>query len=138
MPAYSSSQIATLRGYIAGAQAALANGDTQNALNYVNLYYNSQTDIRGYATDALQVVNNVGLFGTTANQEVTNAIGISEYGAVQPRLQVDLAAADFQIIQANPNAVPTANQIADYHANVFANDGIPLTAWGGAAGAALG
>jgi hypothetical protein len=75
MSGYTEQQVQTLQGYINGAKAALAAGDTQNALNYIQLYYGSQTDIRGYAIDAEQVVSNTGLFGVTANQEVAGAVG---------------------------------------------------------------
>jgi len=61
MPAYTPEQVATLQGYINGANTARQAGDTQNTLNYLNLYYNSQTEIRGYAMDALEVINNQGL-----------------------------------------------------------------------------
>lgn len=56
------SLINTLQGFIDGANKSLAGGDIQNAMNYVNLYYESQTDFRAYASDALQVINNIGQF----------------------------------------------------------------------------
>lgn len=73
-PGYTSEQVSPLQSYIDGANAALQAGDTQNALNYINLYYSSQTEIRGYATDALEIINNQGVFGATANQELINAV----------------------------------------------------------------
>lgn len=58
MPGYTPDQVARLQGFIDSANEALQAGDTQNAVNFINLYYESQTDFRGYATDALAVVNN--------------------------------------------------------------------------------
>lgn len=66
MSGYTQQQLAALQSYISGAQNAINTGDVTNALNYVNLYYQSQTTMRGYANDALQVVNNVGTYGAVA------------------------------------------------------------------------
>jgi len=71
-----------------GANAALAAGDNQNALNYIQLYYGSQTGIRGYANDAQQVVSNTGLFGTTANQEIAGAVGADRWASISTKVAV--------------------------------------------------
>ena len=113
MPGFTSEQVATLQGYINAANAALSAGDTQNALNYINLYYSSQTDIRGYGTDALDVINNQGRFGAVANQEVIDAIGATQFANLHATLQVQVATADMALIAADPSSVPTSDQIAD-------------------------
>lgn len=82
MTGYTQLQVQTLQGYITGAEQALANGDTQNALNYVELYYNSQTSMRGYATDTPQVVSDMGALGQTANNELANAVGATELRSI--------------------------------------------------------
>jgi hypothetical protein len=138
MAGYSALDIQTLQSYINGANAALAAGDDQNALNYVELYYNAQTDIRGYAVDALHVVTDSGIDGVTAKQDVANAIGAAQWSSISTSVAVQLATADFQVITQNPSSVPTSNEIANYHATVFADNNIPITAWGGAAAAAMG
>lgn len=53
-------------------------------------------------------------------------------------LEVQLATADMAVISSNPSSVPTSDDIANYHADIFQQDGIPLTAWGGSAAAAMG
>jgi hypothetical protein len=74
MPGYTSEQVATLQGCINAANAALNAGDTQNALNYINLYHSSQTDIRGYATDALRLPYVKALLGALPAEEVLNGV----------------------------------------------------------------
>ena len=106
MSVYSQELLNDLQGYIDNAKAALVAGEARDALNYVNLYYQSQTDLRGYASDALQVVNNVGLFGATANQNIIDAIGLSQYNKIQPNLAVALAASDNLIVQSNGGTIP--------------------------------
>ena len=60
MADYSKSDLNTLDGFIAGAKTALKSGDTRNAINDVHLYYEDQVGERGYAADALEVVNHIG------------------------------------------------------------------------------
>ena len=69
----------TLQGYIKSAQQYLADGDNADALAMLQNYYGAQTSVRGYASDALSVINNQGLFGVTANQDVIQAIGTTAY-----------------------------------------------------------
>ena len=120
------------------AKQALRNGDTADAINYVNLYYQSQTDFRGYATDALEVVNNQNIFGLTANQIMINDLGITQYGIIKPQLIVALAVADWNQVRNNGYLVPTEDQIANYHSNVFSQLNLDPGSWGGSAGAAMG
>ncbi len=72
MAVYSQSMLNTLQGYITSAQTALAAGDTDTALVDINLYYGAQVNLRGYASDALNVEDNIGIFGATANQRITS------------------------------------------------------------------
>ncbi|MDR3466574.1 MAG: hypothetical protein P4M07_11575 [Xanthobacteraceae bacterium] len=138
MAGYSQAQINILQGYIKAAQDALAQNDTEGALNSLNQYYSSQTATRGYASDALQVINNQGLFGVTANNDVSNAIGATRYQQIRPQLMVSLATADLNTIISNDGGIPTENQINNYHFLIYPDFDIPTTAFGGAADAALG
>ena len=138
MPSYTQSQVSTLQGYINAAQAALNQGDSAGVISALNSYYDAQTGMRGYATDALQVLNNTGVFGNVANQEITDAMGQSWYNKNRTTLAFNLANSDLQTIIRNGNQVPTENQIANYHAQDFTDLGINPTFWGGAAGASLG
>jgi hypothetical protein len=139
MPTYNLQQ---LNGYLKAASDALAQGNTAanqaTALGYIAQYYSAQTSFRGYAGDALQVVQNQGAYGITANQLVSDAMGASNFANNRASIALQLAQADFAIVTANPSAVPTESQIEAYHAAVFEANGIPITAWGGAAFAALG
>ena len=138
MPGYTPAQVSALQGYINAAQTALAQGNYNGVTAALNSYYGAQTGMRGYAQLALDVVNNTGVDGIAANNDIINAIGTAQYTSIQSTLQVQLASDDFRIIQGNPNSVPSSNQIANYHYTDFNNLGIPTTAWGGATGAALG
>ncbi len=42
---YTDAQIKTLQGFITDAESALKTGDTRNAVNDVNLYYNFQSNM---------------------------------------------------------------------------------------------
>jgi len=109
-----------LQGFIADAESALKAGDSRNAVNDVNLYYDFQSDMRGYASDALQVVNDIGAFGVVANQEIIDAVGQQAYSARLPEIVVDLASTDLATIVAQGD-IPTENEIADYHHDVYAS-----------------
>ncbi len=137
MADYTDAQINALQGFIADAESALKAGDSRNAVNDVNLYYNFQSDMRGYASDALQVVNDIGVFGVVANQEIIDAVGQQAYSARLPEIVVDLASADLATIVAQGD-IPTENEIADYHHDVYASLDIDPEFWGGSSGAALG
>ncbi|MFG1400195.1 matrixin family metalloprotease [Roseixanthobacter pseudopolyaromaticivorans] len=138
MIGYTHDQILSLQNYIDNAKIELTSGHTQEAINNILLYYNAQTDFRSYAGLAISVINNTELFGKTANQNIIDAIGLDEYNQKRGPLIVALATADMALIAAAPDQLPTANQEATYHYLQFAALGIPVTAWGGAAAAAMG
>ncbi len=138
MADYSQSDLNTLSGFIINAETALNSGNTRDAINDVNLYYEDQIEERGYATDALEVVNDAGVFGLVANQELIDALGATQYAALLPSIVVDLAAADLNAITKNNDDIPTENAIANYHYDVYGKLGINLANWGGSAGSALG
>jgi hypothetical protein len=113
-PTFTQAQIAKLQGYIDTAKADLDLGTEQGnqaALAAITQYYSSQTSVRGYATDARNVINNQGLFGVSANQDVIQAIGQTAWSNVEPKLMVNLANADLQTIVGNNGGVPTEAQI---------------------------
>ena len=66
MEDYTDQQLQVVDQYAQAAQTALLASDVQSALQDVNLYYNAQISFRGYASDAIQVVNDTGLFGLVA------------------------------------------------------------------------
>lgn len=131
-------KIYRLSGYVIDAQSALNRGDYFSAKNYLESYYSSQIDDRGYATLALHVINNDNIFGITANNNVENALGKEEFSKIRLNLMLDLVKSDIDTIIKNGGYLPTINQINNYHYDVYPRYNIPLTSFGGAANAALG
>ncbi len=129
---------------LTAGQAAQAKGDMTSALksykeamDYVVGYYSAQT-YRGYAKDAQQVVQNTGVFGKVANQEIIDAVGLARYATLIPVVAVQLALADLDLLKSGNGVAPTENQISNYHYQVYAGLGIAETHWGGSAAASLG
>ena len=142
---YTPGQIQAMNNALANAQAAFDAGAYDSVSSWISTYYGLQIynpgtgDVmRGYAIEAQDVANDTGL-GVVANTEVGQAVSIPQFTpSFRASLELSLASADSSVINTNGNQVPTLEDVANYHANVFEDYGIPITSWGGAAYDALG
>jgi len=86
---FSAHQLTEMASALAAARTAYQEGNYQAALNSLQGYYTAQTSTatgdayRGYATEALLVVENTGN-GVVANNEVQFAMGTSWGLAIEP------------------------------------------------------
>lgn len=141
---YSAAQLSRMKSDITAASNALHSGNYTLVTTDLEDYYAVQTETvsgyayRGYATEALQVLENTG-FGIIANQEVKLAIGSSnDTPAFQAQLEFDLASTDDDQITTNNNQVPTLTEDEQDHAAVFPILGLSIEDWGGTPQAAFG
>lgn len=72
MTQYTADQISAMSSAI--DQASQAGATPAQIMTALNAYYSAQTSVRGYATLALEVINDTGR-GVLANLEVANAVG---------------------------------------------------------------
>jgi len=138
---FDSSDMNTMQGYLTQAQGYVQSGNTSAALNSLANYYSYQSAVlgyKGYASIAAQVVSDTGTYGKMANQLLINALGQSQYSSIQGKLSLALAQDNFDHIQGNGDNPATIAQIEADHRIEFSDNGIPLSAWGGTAFAALG
>ncbi len=104
-------------------------------------YYNLQTSVRGYASEAAEVAANINYNGNVANQNVENYVNSvgGNWAATQVTLATSLAIADWNTINANQGMIPTLYYLDQEHINVFSAipiagtnlTGIPITYWSG-------
>jgi predicted Zn-dependent protease len=140
---YTQSQLTAMTTALANANSDYNAGDYADANAALLQYYQAQvtgdpSSNRGYAQAAIDVINNVGS-GAVANLNVQNAVGASAYtDQFKSNISLSLATQDLSQITGNNDLMPTLAQVADEHATVFGELGIPIENWGGTAFEAVG
>ena len=118
-----------------------AGASSTTLISDVVAYYNLQTSVRGYASEAAEVAANINYNGNVANQNVENYVNSvgGNWAATQVTLATSLAIADWNTINANQGMIPTLYYLDQEHINVFSAipiagtnlTGIPITYWSG-------
>ncbi len=98
-------------------------------------YYNTQTAVRTYATEAAEVASETSTNGLVANNNVENYVGAANWPTTSVNLKVQLALADFAYVQST-DFIPTLYVIDQEHIQVFGALKIPIQYWSGTALAA--